>query len=714
MPCDSTGATPSVFASGSGLSCLHPVISVYAYSTTPGAEFEWSGPGIISAPDSSVIRVNQSGVYTVTATHPTTGCTKTATWFVVQNFTPPAAVAAAPYQLSCAQQQVVLNGQGSTASPSMSYSWSGPGVVSGSSTLNPVVNQPGLYTLIVTNSNNGCSAAATVPVLQRLPVQIQGITSTSVTCFGGANGTASAAASGGTGTFNYQWSNGALSATATGLAAGVWNVTASDSEGCSATGSIDISQASPLLVNMLVTAESVAGGNDGVATALPGGGNNSNYTYSWSNGWSGAQATALAPGTYTVTVSDGQQCTGTQVAFINRADCTLDWQSGLMPLVCHNGNNALVEVYPVGAQGAVQYEWENGTHNSFLAGIGPGIYVVTISDASGCRLRDSVTVPNPPAIVANVVTHPVRCSNEKSGYAEISVTGTTGDQFSFVYPPAGSLLLGTGSYSVTVTDASGCQALVPFEIEVRDTIPPVITCPASIARCDSGNFTNYSDPVVLDNCVSEAPLVERLEGLPSGAFFPPGVTWQVYRATDASGNTATCSFSITTYPIPDIQVNSIVHDLAGAGEGEITVTPIGGTTPFSFLWKKDGDFFAGTEDLTGLFSGKYSLTMTDYNACTTQLAPITILGVTGTDEAESNAKVKLSPNPAADVLNITCVNDIPEHIEIWNTRGQLVRYLTGIASHTVALRVNDWPAGTYYVVLSYPKGDQERAVFIRR
>lgn len=150
-----TGTPPDLtVAANQTATCSNPSIS--ASSSTPGVSFAWTGPGIVSGGNTATPVVNASGTYTVTVTNPANGCVNTANVQVVVDKTPPVANAGPDKVLDCNATDISLDGTGST--PGLSYSWAGPGIFSGASTLTPTVNASGTYTLTVTNPANGCVA----------------------------------------------------------------------------------------------------------------------------------------------------------------------------------------------------------------------------------------------------------------------------------------------------------------------------------------------------------------------------------------------------------------------------------------------------------------------------------------------------------------------------------------------------------------------------
>src|SRR5205823_5623132 len=143
---------------------------------------------------------------------------------------------------------------------------------------------------------------------------------TNVLCSGGANGSATVNAAGGTPGYTYLWSpSGGTAATATGLAAGNYSVLITDANGCTQTATTSISQ--PTVVTATVPAPTnvlCSGGANGSATVNAAGGT-PGYTYLWSpSGGTAATATGLAAGNYSVLITDANGCTQTATTSISQ------------------------------------------------------------------------------------------------------------------------------------------------------------------------------------------------------------------------------------------------------------------------------------------------------------------------------------------------------------------------------------------------------------
>jgi gliding motility-associated-like protein len=165
----------AVVAPASSITCSMPsvVLSGSGSTTGNGIVYSWTGgPGgqILSGGNTLMPTVGSTGTYTLQVTNNSNGCSATATITVGSNTTPPTAIIATPGMLTCVQNSVTLNGAGSSQGANFSTNWSSSGgnIVSGQNTLAPVVNQPGTYTLTLNNSQNGCTASASVTVSQNI------------------------------------------------------------------------------------------------------------------------------------------------------------------------------------------------------------------------------------------------------------------------------------------------------------------------------------------------------------------------------------------------------------------------------------------------------------------------------------------------------------------------------------------------------------------
>jgi subtilisin-like proprotein convertase family protein len=155
--------------------------------------------------------------------------------------------------------------------------------------------------------------------------------------------------------------------------------------------------------------------------------------------------------------------------------------------------------------------------------------------AAACVLTcpANVTQSNDPNQCGAVVTYPAPTTSGSCGTVTCS-------------PPSGSFFP-VGTTTVTCSETSMAMATCSFTVTVNDTQPPTITCPANVTAVGTPGSTTvtvtFPDPVASDNC----PGVTAACVPPSGSMVPVGVTTVTCTATDASGNTATCSFTVQAF-----------------------------------------------------------------------------------------------------------------------------------------------------------------------
>ena len=383
------------------------------------------------------------GSYSVTVDDGT-GCSSTGS--VVVNAGNAISVSTTSVDIPCGGGALGSATANPTGTAPFSYAWSNGGNTQTVSNL-----AAGNYSVTVTDAN-GCTATSSVTVTEDSGITVN-VTSTDVMCLGDNNGSATAIAAGGSGV-TYSWSNGATGATINGLGAGTYTVTATDSNGCTATGSTTITApTSSVSGSASITSPiSVAGANDGQATAN-GSGGMPGYTYSWSNGATTQSISNLGPGTYTVTITDSKGCTTTaSVTLVEGAEpCFQDTDPGTVSTdqtFCGPGvtPNQLVGTAPTGGQGPIRYLWMYstgskdfgaGTYSAIQGATGmsysPGaIYETThfvrCSWRGGCPTpieTDPVTITIEDSSLATIEGGPTYCPGEAITFSTPAMTGAT-------------------------------------------------------------------------------------------------------------------------------------------------------------------------------------------------------------------------------------------------------------------------------------------------
>jgi gliding motility-associated-like protein len=301
--------------------------------------------------------------------------------------------------------------------------------------------------------------------------QIPNITATATPVICGNDGTATVSVTNYTGTPTYSWSpGGSTSSTITNLAPGTYTCTLSFLTPCPYTQTVSATVSGTQVINsQMSSTPSTCNSANGTATALVSGGTGP-YTYSWSTSPPQTTATAngLIPGTYSVVISDNNGCSVTQTVAVSNFQPTLLVNDSIQNTTCGQSNGAIFITGISGGNFPYSYLWNSGQTSDDIVGITAGNYTLTVTDNLNCVWNLNFTVPD-------VVTLPVSRQqvNEKCEQANGSATVTVLNgvpPFNFVWstvPPqttATATGLSQGIYSVTVTDAAGCNSTIIFNI----------------------------------------------------------------------------------------------------------------------------------------------------------------------------------------------------------------------------------------------------------
>lgn len=282
---------------------------------------------------------------------------------------------------------------------------------------------------------------------------------------GMANGAATVSATG-SGPFIFTWNTGqidtsASSSTLANAASGNYTVNVEGSNGCSADSIITINSAGGVAVDSSRKANvSCNGSTDGSISVFLSGGT-APYSYSWSNMATTQNLSNLAPGTYTLTITDNANCVTTFSATIGQPtalDILLDMKTDVK---CFGGMDGTAIVTGLGGTGALNYSWSTGATGSNISNLVAGMHTAYVTDANGCIDSVSLTVSEPTAITSTV-TSVNSIMGLATGKAWVDVMGGT-PPYTYFWATGGATdtisNVAAGSYDVTITDANGCTHL---------------------------------------------------------------------------------------------------------------------------------------------------------------------------------------------------------------------------------------------------------------
>lgn len=566
---------------------------------------------------------------------------------------------------------IALTVSGGTAP--YAYHWS-----NGATTQNLSGIPAGTYSVTVTDAG-GCTGTSTATVLEPAVLHAN-VAVTRPSCFGGATGGAAAAPSGGTAPYTYLWSNGATTASLSGVAGGSYSVTITDASGCTATGTATITESTQLTAAAAKTDVDCHGGNTGSILLTMSGGT-APFTFLWSNGATTQNIGGLAPGTYTVAVTDANGCTTTAGATIGQP-AGLQASAVPTPATCAGTPTGSISLSVSGGTAPYTYQWINGATTQHLTNLFVGTYSVIVTDAHGCTATAAATIVQPDVLIALATATDVSCYNATNGSISVAVSGGTAP-YSYLWSNGATTPtmsgLPPGTYTVAVTDAQGCTARCGGTVGRPALLLASATAtPASCASSTSGTVTLSvsGGTAPFGYQWSNGTTTQNLSGVAAGTY--------AVMVTDANGCTASTRATVDQSATLTALASKTDASCTGS-TGSIMLTVSGGTAPYSFLWSNG----ATTQNLSNLGAGTYTVTVTDARGCTASCgAPIS---------------QPVAMRASTTVTAASCCTSSSGSIDLTVSGGTApLHYLWSNGATTQDL--SNVPAGTYSVTITDASG----------
>ncbi len=409
---------------------------------------------------------------------------------------------------------------------------------------------------------NGCtSSTGSITITQNAVVAFTSA-KTNVLCYGASTGSITVSATGGTAAYTYSINGGTYQSSNvfSNLAAGTYSIVVKDVNGCvSAAGSVTITQpAAPVTYTTTQVNVLCNGASTGSITVTATGGTGA-YTYSINGGTCQASNvfSNLAAGTYTIMAKDANGCTSGTGSVTIIQNAVVAFTSAKTNVNCYGASTGSITVSATGGTAAYTYSINGGTYQSsnVFSNLPAGTYSIVVKDANSCTSdAGSVTITQPAAALSFTTAQTnVTCFGASTGSITVTAAGGTP---AYTYSINGGTCqssnvfsgLAAGTYTIYVKDANGCiSASSSVTLTVTDNTPPVVNgCPANITvytgagRTTCNQSATWTAPTATDNCT-----VTTTSNYSSGAVFPVGTTTVTYTFKDASGNTSTCSFTVT-------------------------------------------------------------------------------------------------------------------------------------------------------------------------
>lgn len=540
-----------------------------------------------------------------------------------------------------------LNFTSIVSTPGGTYQWTGPNGFT-SISANPtiagaVVAHTGTYQVIYTTPG-GCKDTFLLAAVVN-PRPVIALIGTNLSCATPCNGSVALNFTTlTTPSYTYAWSNGATTQNISGVCAGNYAVTVTDSKTCTATANVNITAPTPVAA-VLVTSNALCNNTCNGSITVNASGGTSGYQYSLNGSANQASNsfTALCDGAYNVQVTDANGCSVTVNTSITEPPVLNIVLVSTVPATCGGTGSLTVSA----SGGAPTYMFTVGAvtqASGTFAGLLVGTYNVTVTDANGCTKVLSVTIASTVSPTASILSQqPVSCFGGFNGSAIIGVVGGTAN-YTFSLSPGPSNQasnvfnnLAAGSYTATVTDVNGCVATVPLVIvqPTQLTYTTTITNTSCNAVCDgevqinaSGGTTPYT--YSQDN---------GLTFTPSNPFMNLCAGNLDIVVRDFKGCLVNSTINITQ-PTPLSATFTTVDPVCnGACDGSITVNAAGGTAP-AYSYSLNGGVVQASNVLLNVCSGIQDVIITDANGCELEVNPVLVdppaIDITLVSMTESN------------------------------------------------------------------------------
>jgi len=383
------------------------------------------------------------------------------------------------------------------------YSWNFGDGSALSTAMNPThaYTSGGVFTTTLTTKIEGwvntCTKTYTRSVSVGLLVTATSISS--VTCFGGNNGSFVASGQYGAPSYSYNINNGVwqTSTNFTGLTAGSYNLYIKDTKGCTNSTALTIIQPTGISIGSIISTNATCGNPTGAITATATGGIGSlQYKLDAGSFQATGSFSNLIAGTHTLTVKDANTCSTTSLVIVNDLGGPTMSVPNVINVSCFTGNDGSITLSSTGGTGLIQYSINGGT-NFQTSGVFPnlpaGTYACIVKDNAGCTDYVNIIITQGPSLAINVSSVPVLCFGASNGQINATSNGGTGAHnysINGVNYQVGTNFSGlaVGNYTVYVKDITSCVKTTTVNI----TGPSAITSTVSVVPESCNSFADAS------------------------------------------------------------------------------------------------------------------------------------------------------------------------------------------------------------------------------
>jgi gliding motility-associated-like protein len=496
------------------------IVSVSAAGGSAPYSYSWSPGNLVGASQANLA----AGIYTVTATD-NANCTGT----LIVNITQPTAIQVNQGSItpaSCGISNGSANVSVTGGTVPYTYSWN-PNVGSTSSITNV---SGGNYSVQVTDAN-GCQQILNLTIPTVGGPTISNVIPTNPNCNDPNSGQIVIIANG-TGTLQYALNGGAnQNSSAFGnLSAGNYSITVTDANGCVSTSSTILTSPQSFSLSQGNVISADCGSTNGSAEVLVTGGSG-NFEFAWSPSISTAAiAQNLAPGIYTVIVTDNSTgCFQNLQITVPSNGGPIISNVNVSNVLCFGEQTGSLIVSATGGTSPYTYALDAGTaqnSNSFI-NLTAGSYLVTVNDATNCPNSLTITITEPPQLLANAGLDLIGCSTDLFNLNASAVGGVLPYSFDWIGVQSSQNVqvstLTSTSYTLNVTDANNCINTDVLQISIIPCGSLIIDLPNVFTPNGDGDNDLYG--IISQNAVSQEALIVNRWGEIMIELNTPNQSW---------------------------------------------------------------------------------------------------------------------------------------------------------------------------------------------
>ena len=492
--------------------------------------------------------------------------------------------------------------------------------------------------------------------------------------------------------------------------AGTYKVRVTDASGCfKETTDITLTQPDPISISTnSISNVSCNGGSDGLIDITISGGttnNSSSYTIQWikendSNFSANSEEISnLSSGTYTVTITDSNDCSISDTFTISEPD-ELTSSGSITNIDCNGNENGAIDLSVDGGTANYIYAWTKTGDDSYsattedLTDLSAGTYNVTITDANDCTTTNSFTIIEPVELIiadAGLSTE-IACFGD-NGLIRVNITQATVASYTYALYQGDSVVQTTtisdlnytfsapaGTYEVRVTDANGCSS--SFTTELTQAEEELLI---DIEKTDLNCYNSNNGTITVTTTGGVAPYTFSWSDSGTGNY-RDGLTIGTYTVTitDSIGCVKVRTVEIENGDLFNIDPVVTPISCFGADDGSIELNLEGGVSPISFIWSDDSN--AG-QSRNNLPPGDYSVLIQDASGCEIQ-RDFTIIEP---EEISISAVVTNATdcdNPASGSIDLQISGGNSPYIFQWSN-GAVTEDISALIAQTYSVTVTD-------------------------